>query len=81
MGRTIAVEIPDEIAYLLEERPELKMLIKRLVEREIKEYLLKILVYDKLAEKSMLKEEDVIEIDKKIKRGIVRRLERDLGSN
>ena len=74
MAQVLLVELPEELALLLEEDPVLRILVKRVAEKSIREYLIKLLALDKLAEGSKLTMDDVLEVDGLVKKGIAERL-------
>ncbi len=79
MERTIQIRIPENIAVLLEKDELLKELIEERILKDIKEYLLEIIVLDTLAKDSELSEEDILEIDKKIKGSLWKKYRKKLG--
>jgi len=79
MGKVIQIEIPDEVEALMRSNPLIKLMIERMVEDKIKEYLLTMLTMDKLTEESKLTEEDIIELEKDIKKSIRQRIENEIG--
>ena len=66
----LVVEVPEEVAALLEKEPLLRLTIAEAVKREVTEYLLTIIALDKLTEDSKLTEEDIQEISKLVKRAV-----------
>ncbi len=66
----VVVEVPEEVAALLEKEPLLRLAIAEAVQREVTEYLSTVLVLDRLTEESSLDEEAVVELDRVIKRGV-----------
>ena len=66
----IVVEVPEEVAALLEKEPLLRSAIEGVVRKEITEYLLTVLTLDRLTEDSKLSEEDVMRLSKVIKRAM-----------
>ena len=77
--KTITITLPEELAALLEEDELLKSMAESLLADELRKLLLKVLVLDKLAEGSELTEDDVAELDKKVKRGLRLRIEAQIG--
>ena len=73
--KTMTITLPEELAALLEEDELLKSMAESLLADELRKLLLKVLVLDKLAESSELTEDDVAELDKKVKRGLRLRIE------
>ncbi len=67
MGKVIQIEVPESIATLLEKDELLKKMIEEKIIIDVKEYLLEIMVLDTLAKDSELTEEDILEVDRKIK--------------
>ena len=78
MPKTITIELPEEIHALIESDPFLKMVVERIIREDIVSYVLSILAMDKLAEDSRLTEEDIMEIDREIKRGIRKKIENEI---
>ncbi len=66
----LAVEVPEEVAALLEKEPLLRLAITEVVKREVTEYLPNITALDKLTEDSKLTEKDIQEISKLVKRAV-----------
>ena len=66
----IVVEVPEEVAALLEKEPLLRSAIEGVVRKEITEYLLTVLTLDRLTEDSKLNEEDVMRLSKVIRRAM-----------
>jgi len=77
--KTITITLPEELAALLEEDKLLKSMAESLLADELRKLLLKVLVLDKLAESSELTEDDVAELDKRVKRGLRLRIEAQIG--
>jgi len=77
--KTMTITLPEELAALLEEDELLKSMAESLLADELRKLLLKVLVLDKLAESSELTEDDVAELDKKVKRGLRLRIEAQIG--
>ena len=77
--KTMTITLPEELAALLEEDKLLKSMAESLLADELRKLLLKVLVLDKLAESSELTEDDVAELDKKVKRGLRLRIEAQIG--
>ena len=78
MPKTITIELPEEIHALIESDPFLKMVVERIIREDIVSYVLSILAMDKLAENSRLTEENIMEIDGEIKRGIRKKIENEI---
>jgi hypothetical protein len=76
---SIEVDIPRELELKIKASKELDVLVRRRVEHQIstdvKNDVFISMIYDDLLKKSELNEEDVDEIDHKIKRGIVEKLQ------
>jgi len=74
----IEVRLPKEIELKIRRDKELERIIKIKLEmevsREIKEDIFLSMLFDELLENSELTEEDVDEIDHKVKKGIMERL-------
>jgi hypothetical protein len=68
--KSISIDVPEEIAVLLDKDPSLKDIIEDIFIDDARRYLLKLLVADKLAEDSKLTEDDIMTIDKIIKKGL-----------
>jgi len=66
----VVIEVPEEVAVLMEKEPLLKLAIAEAVIREVTEYLLAVMTLDKLAEDSKLGEEDVMRISGLVKRAV-----------
>ena len=79
MAKVIQIEVPDEVEALMRSNPLIKLVIERMVGDKIKEYLLTMLTMDKLTEESELTEEDIIELEKDIKKSIRQRIENEIG--
>ena len=78
MPQTITIELPKEIHALIESDPFLKLAVERIIREDVVGYVLSILTMDKLTEDSKLTEEDIMKIDKKIKKGISRLIEDEI---
>ena len=68
MRKVIQIKVPEEIGVLMDSDPVLKNIVEKIVERDVIEYILTILTMDKLTSDSTLTEEEILEIDKKIKK-------------
>ncbi len=66
----ISIELPEELAVLVEEDPFLRRAIEDIVKKEVTEYLLTIMALDNLTETSRLSEEDVLKLGKLVKRAV-----------
>jgi len=75
MGKIIQIEVPEELAVLIEKDEFLRKLSEEVVKQKLTEYLLKVYALDVLAKDSELTEEDVMELDEEIKEGIVKKWE------
>lgn len=73
--KAITITLPEELAALLEEDELLKSMAESLLADELRELLLKVLVLDKLAEGSEFTEDDVAELDRRVKKGLRLRIE------
>lgn len=69
----IEVEVPEEVAVLLEANPLVKRLLGELGVRELERRLLDLAVLDSLSPGPGLSEEEIMEIDEKVKEGLARR--------
>ena len=78
MSKTITIELPEEIHALIESDPSLKAVIEKLVREDVVNYVLSVLAMDKLAEGSKLTEEDIMKIDKIIKKEIRKKIENEI---
>jgi len=79
MSKPVSILLPEEIAILLEQDDLLRSMAESILADELRRLLLKTLVLDKLAEGSELTEEDIAELDKRIKRGLRLRIEAEIG--
>jgi len=79
MSKPVSILLPEEIAILLEQDELLRSMAESILADELRRLLLKTLVLDKLAEGSELTEEDIAELDKRIKRGLRLRIEAEIG--
>ncbi|RLG51131.1 MAG: hypothetical protein DRN96_06010 [Thermoproteota archaeon] len=75
MSPTVEVEVPAETGALLERYPFLKRAFGRIAVEELRRRVLKLLVADKLLEESKVTEEDILKLDKAVKRRIRERVE------
>jgi len=66
----VMVEVPEEVAALLEKEPLLRLAISEAVRREVMDYLTTILTLDKLTKESSLDKESIKRLDKIIKEGV-----------
>ncbi len=66
----VAIEVPEEIATLIEQDPLLRLAISEIVRREVTEYLLTVMALDKLTGSSKLSEEDALELGRLVKRAV-----------
>ena len=66
----VAIEVPEEIATLIEQDPLLRLAISEVVRREVTEYLLTIMALDKLTGSSKLSEKDALELGRLVKRAV-----------
>ena len=66
----IVVEVPEEVAVLLEKEPLLRFAVAEAVKKGVIEYLLTVMALDKLTEDSRLSEEDVLNISRLVKRAV-----------
>jgi len=78
MRRVIEVEIPEKIAVLLEKNPTLRSHVESIAREEIIRYISMLLEMDKLTKDSELTEEDIMKLDKKIKRAIRKKIENEI---
>jgi len=66
----VAIEVPEEIATLIEQDPLLRLAISEIVRREVTEYLLTVMTLDKLTGSSKLSEKDALELGRLVKRAV-----------
>ena len=66
----IVIEVPEEMAALIERDPLLRLAAAEAVKKEVAEYLLTVMALDKLTENSRLGEKDVLEIGRLVKRAV-----------
>lgn len=66
----IVIEVPEEMAALIERDPLLRLAAAEAVKKEVAEYLLTVMALDKLTENSRLDEKDVLEIGRLVKRAV-----------
>jgi len=66
----VAIEVPEEIATLIEQDPLLRLAISEVVRKEVTEYLLTIMALDKLTGSSKLSEKDALELGRLVKRAV-----------
>jgi len=78
MKKVIQIKVPEEIGVLIDSDPTLRSVVEKIVERDVIEYILTILTMDKLTSDSTLTEEEILEIDKKIKKVIRERIENEI---
>jgi len=69
----VEVEVPEEVAVLLEANPLVRRLLGELGVRELEKRLLDLAVLDSLAPGPGLSEEEILELDEKVKEGLARR--------
>ncbi len=75
MTKVIQIEVPEKLAVLIEKDELLRKLSEEVVKQKLTEYLLKVYALDVLAKDSELTEEDVMELDEKVKKGILKKWE------
>ncbi len=78
MKKVIQIKVPEEIGVLIDSDPTLRSVVEKIVEQDVIEYILTILTMDKLTSDSTLTEEEILEIDKKIKKVIRERIENEI---
>ncbi len=76
----VAIEVPEEIAILIERDPLLRLAVSEVVRREVTEYLLTIMALDKLTGSSKLSEKDALELGRLIKRAVREKWDAEGGS-
>ncbi|HDI01962.1 MAG TPA: hypothetical protein ENF78_06005 [Candidatus Bathyarchaeota archaeon] len=75
MAKTkVELELPGDLALLIERDPLVRRAAERLLEKELVAKLRTLAVADMLLSRSELTEEDIERLDMKIKRGVVERL-------
>ena len=70
----VELKLPEDLALLIERDPLVRRAAEKLLEEELVAKLRSLSVADILLSRSELSEEDVEELDKAIKRGVVERL-------
>jgi len=75
------IELPKTVVDLLERDPVLKRIIENVAEKAIRDVLIEILALDQLLSDSKLKEEDVIELDRMVKKKAWKKLRSGVTSN
>ncbi len=80
MGKIIQIEVSESIGVLLEREKILKEILAELIEKKLNEYLLTVYALDSLTQKSELTEEEILEIDKEVKKGIAKKWENEINS-
>jgi len=75
------IELPKTVVDLLERDPVLKRIIENVAEKAIRDVLIEILALDQLLSDSKLKEEDVIELDRMVKKKAWKKLKSGVTSN
>ncbi len=68
---TLTIELPADISRIMEKHPDINWSV--LAQQSLLEYVRKLEVADQLTEHSELTEDDVMEIDERIKEGLARR--------
>ncbi len=76
----VAIEVPEEIATLVEQDPLLRLAISEVVRKEVTEYLLTIVALDRLTESSKLSEKDALELGRLVKRAVREKWDAEGGS-
>ena len=66
----VVIEVPEEIAALLEKEPLLRFAVTEAVKKEVMDYLFTVMTLDKLTENSELDERDLLEISRLIKKAV-----------
>jgi len=72
----VELELPEDLALLIERDPLVRRAAEKLLEEELVAKLRSLAVADILLSRSELSEEDIEELDKMVKRGVVERLGR-----
>jgi hypothetical protein len=68
---TLTIELPAEVSGIMEKHPNVNW--NMLAQQSLLEYIRKLELGDQLTERSELTEDDVMEIDERIKEGLARR--------
>ncbi len=76
----VVIEVPEEMATLIERDPLLRLAATEAVKKEVTEYLLTIMALDKLTENSKLNEKDALEIGRLVKRAVREKWDAESGS-
>ena len=66
----VVIEVPEEMAVLIEQDPLLKLAVAEAVKKEVIEYLLTLTALDRLTENSKLDEKDALETGRLVKRAV-----------
>jgi hypothetical protein len=66
----VVIEVPEEIAALVERDPLLRIALVEAVKKGVTEYLLTVMALDRLTEDSRLDEREALEIGRLIKRSV-----------
>ena len=72
MKKTVTIELPEEFALLVQQDPLLKKLVENIAVEAIKDKLLKLAIADQLTRDVKITEEELLEIDRRIKRSIAK---------
>ncbi len=78
MGDIIQIEVPEEVEVLMKTNPTIKLMIEKIIKDKVKEYLLTMLTMDKLTEDSKLTEENILELERDIKKSLRERIENEI---
>jgi len=70
MKRTITIEAPEEIALLLDRYPGLKKILEDSAITLVKEKMFKLALADELTRDTEVSEEEILELDKEVKRSL-----------
>ncbi len=73
---SITIEVPDEIKILLERNPLLKKKFEKLAVEAFHEKLLRLAIADEITGDIEVSEDIIMELDRKIKKSIIERLEK-----
>ena len=68
---TISIEIPADVLRVIERHREIDW--QRIAQQSLLEYARKVALAEQLSERSVLTEADVLELDKKVKEGLVQK--------
>ena len=76
----VVIEVPEEMATLIERDPLLRLAVAEAVKKEVTEYLFTVIALDKLTEDSKLDEKEALEIGRLVKRAVREKWNAESGS-